>query len=267
MQIAKLKAVVSTQKQISMAQRRSQVRRGSRFHRLPPQPPPQPPPQVPPQAPHPQVPPQAPPHDEDDDVDDDDSDKPATGGPGEWLACREEGGWIRFSRIKGKADAHCNCKGHDQKPKCKLDKTIVPGGLGLSLLWFAKGRGISQPEHRGLKKKFAGDKYYEERKCLKADLSIRAADGDVDARLLLQLEEDDHRLWGERATHCEGLTDHDLGSSQAVKSTGWTTLQSLCDRWSPKDIACQVIGFSCFLPSYSLRQTVLAFRVSYLGCT
>ena len=145
--------------------------------------------QPPPRAP-PQPPPAAPPHDEDDDVDDDDSDKPATGGPGEWLACRVEGGWIRFSRIKGKADAHCNCKGHDQKPKCKLDKTIVPGGLGLSLLWLAKGRCISQPEHRGLKKKFAGDKYYEERKCLKADLSIRAADGDEDARLLLQLEED-----------------------------------------------------------------------------
>ena len=174
--------------------RRRAVAKRSRHHPAPRPPPPveapRPPPPVEPPRPPPPVEPPRPPQPQApvDEPEEDEAGRPSTGGRHGWRAVQVEGGWIRYSRILGRADALCSSEDHKDGPECKWDKKIVHGSLAMCLLWLAKGQGCCKKGHAELKRRLGGRACCEDRVAAKTQLMIDASDGSVDAADLLALD-------------------------------------------------------------------------------
>ena len=75
---------------------------------------------------------------------------PPVGGRGQWRVIETEGGWISWSEVESRVDAHC--RGHAGHDKCSLNRQPKHGAVALAVLWLERGQAsCSRYDHELLK--------------------------------------------------------------------------------------------------------------------
>ena len=110
---------------------------------------------------------------------------PKTGGTGDWRAFKWGKGWVRWSPVFDKCDAHC--RAHPQKPECKLDRALKRGSLALTSLWL-KADCTTYEDHLVEKELLSCGDAAVERADERRLLQSLAAAGDENWMALLELE-------------------------------------------------------------------------------
>ena len=90
--------------------------------------------------------------------------KPKVEGPrecGEWRVLKVPGGWLRYSTLKGRCDAHC---GTHLRCGCKLDRSLCKGSLGLSMAWLTLAKDYDVMGHKDVRKHIGQPAFLQERR-------------------------------------------------------------------------------------------------------
>ena len=111
---------------------------------------------------------------------------PPSGGHGEWRVVETTGGWLRWSEIEGRVDAHC--RGHPGGAKCAMNRQLKAGALGLCLLWLERGHArLSRYDHELEKEALSSADALTARREARRLFRARAADS-PDVSELVELE-------------------------------------------------------------------------------
>ena len=138
---------------------------------------------------------------------------PHLGGAGEWKLLQMPGGWLRWSSVYKRCDAHCRCCAGP--PECKMDRSVKSGTVALSVLWLARGRGFGgdRRAHQVDKWTCSQDSMFDERLPIRRELEAAALES-VDLRALLDMEMDERG--GDRAEPVAIRCPKDYGAHHLV---------------------------------------------------
>ena len=56
---------------------------------------------------------------------------------GDWVVLAVDGGWLRFNPVLKRLDAHCADPIHNFDGKCKMDRVLSKGVIGLVMAWLS----------------------------------------------------------------------------------------------------------------------------------
>ena len=100
--------------------------------------------------------------------------KPGVGGKNEWR-CREQGpGWIRWSCIVKKCNAHCDAHKGPAGQECKMDRTVSKGSVALTVAWLMKANELDYTEHQLEKELLSSEAGHDQRYQTRLDLNLQA---------------------------------------------------------------------------------------------
>ena len=131
---------------------------------------------------------------------------PRGGGAGQWRVIKVPGGWLRWSAIEKRVDAHC--VGHRGGEKCAMNRQVAAGACGLACFWFQRchPQGTTRYDQEMMKESLSVSDARGARRAARAEFAARAvAEADVQELLNLEAELRGGDLDEPRAFTCHPL--------------------------------------------------------------